>query len=125
MGRGTGVLKGWQPSAAGQSRVLSGDVDKSPQIRIERIARIASNDTRDRFRRHEMNTVKIIGVVLIVAGVLGLAYGSFSFTKETHEAKIGPLELQVKDKETVNIPAWAGVGAVVIGAVLLLVPLKR
>ena len=72
-----------------------------------------------------MNAVKIIGVVLIVAGVLGLAYGSFSFTKETHEAKIGPLELQVKDKETVNIPAWAGVGAVVIGAVLLLVPLKR
>ena len=72
-----------------------------------------------------MNTVKIIGVVLIVAGVLGLAYGSFSFTKETHEAKIGPLELQVKDKETVNIPAWAGVGAVLIGAVLLLVPLKR
>ena len=72
-----------------------------------------------------MNTVKIIGVVLIVAGVLGLAYGSFSFTKETHEAKIGPLELQVKDKETVNIPAWAGVGTVVIGAVLLLVPLKR
>jgi len=72
-----------------------------------------------------MNAVKIVGVVLIVAGVLGLAYGSFSFTKETHEAKIGPLELQVKDKETVNIPAWAGVGALVIGAVLLLVPLKR
>jgi uncharacterized membrane protein len=72
-----------------------------------------------------MNAVKMIGVVLIVAGVLGLAYGSFSFTKETHEAKIGPLELQVKDKETVNIPAWAGVGAIVIGAVLLLVPLKR
>lgn len=72
-----------------------------------------------------MNAVKIIGVVLIVAGVLGLAYGSFSFTKETHEAKIGPLELQVKDKETVNIPAWVAVGAVVIGAVLLLVPLRR
>ena len=72
-----------------------------------------------------MNAIKMIGVVLIVAGVLGLAYGSFSFTKETHEAKIGPLELQVKDKETVNIPAWASVGAIVIGAVLLLVPLKR
>lgn len=72
-----------------------------------------------------MNAVKIIGVVLIVAGVLGLVYGSFSFTKETHEAKIGPLELQVKDKETVNIPAWAAVGAIVIGTVLLLVPLKR
>jgi uncharacterized membrane protein YidH (DUF202 family) len=72
-----------------------------------------------------MNAIKMIGVVLIVAGVLGLAYGSFSFTKETHEAKIGPLELQVKDKETVNIPAWASVGAIVIGAVLLLIPLKR
>jgi hypothetical protein len=72
-----------------------------------------------------MNAAKIVGILLIVAGVLGLAFGSFSFTKETHEAKIGPLELQVKDKETVNIPAWAGVGAIVIGAVLLLVPLKR
>jgi uncharacterized membrane protein len=72
-----------------------------------------------------MNAIKMIGVVLIVAGILGLAYGSFSFTKETHEAKIGPLQLQVKDKETVNIPAWAGVGAIVIGAILLLVPLKR
>jgi uncharacterized membrane protein YidH (DUF202 family) len=72
-----------------------------------------------------MNAVKIIGVVLIVAGTLGLAYGSFSFTKETHDAKIGPLELQLKEKETVNIPVWAGVGAIVIGAALLLVPMKR
>ena len=72
-----------------------------------------------------MNAAKIVGIVLIVAGLLGLAFGSFSFTKETHEAKIGPLELQVKDKETVNIPARAGVGAIGIGAVLLLVPLKR
>lgn len=72
-----------------------------------------------------MNAVKIIGVVLIVAGTLGLAYGSFSFTKETHDAKIGPLEFQLKEKETVNIPVWAGVGAIVIGAVLLLVPMKR
>ena len=72
-----------------------------------------------------MNAVKIVGVVLLVAGILGLAYGSFSFTKETHEAKIGPLELQVKEKETVNFPVWAGVGAIVIGAVLLVVPMKR
>jgi multidrug transporter EmrE-like cation transporter len=72
-----------------------------------------------------MNAIKIVGVVLIVAGILGLVYGGFSFTKETHEAKIGPLELQVKEKETVNVPAWAGVGAIVIGAVLLLVPLRR
>ena len=72
-----------------------------------------------------MNVVKIVGIVLIVAGILGLVYGSFSFTKETHEAKIGPLELQVKEKETVNVPVWAGVGAIVAGAVLLLVPSKR
>ncbi|MGH7928356.1 MAG: hypothetical protein ACREQV_11230 [Candidatus Binatia bacterium] len=72
-----------------------------------------------------MSALKILGLVLIVAGVLALVYGSFSFTKETHEAKIGPLELQVKEKETVNIPVWAGVGGIVIGAVLLLVPGKK
>ena len=72
-----------------------------------------------------MNAIKIVGVVLIVAGILGLVYGSFSYTKETHEAKIGPLEFQVKEKETVNVPVWAGVGAIVVGKVLLLVPLKR
>jgi hypothetical protein len=72
-----------------------------------------------------MDAIKIVALVLIVAGVLGLAYGSFSFTKETHEAKIGPLELSVKEKETINIPVWAGVGAIVVGGILLLVPLKR
>jgi hypothetical protein len=72
-----------------------------------------------------MNTVKILGLALIVAGILALVYGSFSYTKETHEAKIGPLELQVKEKETVNVPIWAGVGAIVIGTVLLVVPVKR
>jgi multidrug transporter EmrE-like cation transporter len=72
-----------------------------------------------------MNAVKIVGIVLLVAGILGLVYGSFSYTKETHEAKIGPLELQVKEKETVNVPVWAGVGAIVIGAVLFLLPSKR
>jgi multidrug transporter EmrE-like cation transporter len=72
-----------------------------------------------------MNAVKIIGVALILAGTLGLAYGSFSFTKETHDAKLGPLEFQLKEKETVNIPVWAGVGAIIVGAVLLLVPIKR
>jgi hypothetical protein len=55
----------------------------------------------------------------------GACVCSFSYTKETHEAKIGPLEFQVKEKETVNVPVWAGVGAIVVGTVLLLVPLKR
>lgn len=68
-----------------------------------------------------MNAVKIMAVVLIVAGVLGLAYGSFSYTKETQEVKLGPLELSVKNKETVNIPVWAGVGAIAAGVLLLIV----
>ena len=67
-----------------------------------------------------MSSTKIVAIVLIIAGVLGLAYGRFTYTKETHDAKVGPLELSVKDKETVNVPVWAGVGAIVIGAGLLL-----
>jgi hypothetical protein len=67
-----------------------------------------------------MSSTKIIALVLIVAGALGLAYGKFTYTKDTHDAKIGPLELSVKDKETVNVPMWAGIGAIVVGAGLLL-----
>ncbi len=67
-----------------------------------------------------MNSAKIAAIVLIVAGILGLVYGSFSYTKETHEAKLGPIELSVQEKETVNIPVWAGVGAIAIGGALLL-----
>ena len=72
-----------------------------------------------------MNAIKLAAIVLMVAGILGLAYGQFSYTKETHEAKIGPLELSMKDKETVNVPVWAGVGAIIIGTVLLVVPIKK
>ena len=72
-----------------------------------------------------MSTLKIVGVVLILAGVLGLVYRGFSYTKETHEAKIGPLELQLKEKETVNVPVWAGVGAIIVGAALLLMPARK
>ena len=72
-----------------------------------------------------MNPVKIAGVVLIVAGALGLAYGSFSWTKETHQAKLGPIELSVKERQSVDVPVWAGVGAIVIGGVLLLLGNKK
>jgi hypothetical protein len=72
-----------------------------------------------------MNSTKIIAIVLIALGVLGLAYGKFSYTKETHDAKVGPIELSVKDKETVNVPVWAGVGAIVIGVGLLVAGGKR
>ncbi|KGK42137.1 hypothetical protein LH51_09435 [Nitrincola sp. A-D6] len=67
-----------------------------------------------------MNAVKIVGVLLIVAGVLGLVYGNFSYTKENHEAKIGPIEFSVQEKETINVPVWAGVGSIAIGGLLLL-----
>lgn len=73
----------------------------------------------------EMNAGKIAAIVLIVAGVLGLAYGSFSYTKETHEATLGPLKLSVKEKQTVNVPIWAGVGAIVVGGVLLLLGSRK
>jgi TRAP-type C4-dicarboxylate transport system permease small subunit len=69
-----------------------------------------------------VNSVKGIAIVLIAAGVLALAVGGFSYTKETHEAHIGSLDLSVKDKEHVNVPVWAGVAAIVIGAGFLLVP---
>jgi hypothetical protein len=68
----------------------------------------------------EMNSVKIFAIVLIVAGGLSLMYGGFTYTKETHQAKLGPVELSIKDKETVNIPVWAGVAAMAAGIILLL-----
>ena len=68
----------------------------------------------------EMSGIKILAIALIVAGVLGVMYGKFSYTKETHDAKLGPIELSFKEKQTVNIPAWAGVAAIAAGAVLLL-----
>jgi hypothetical protein len=70
----------------------------------------------------EMNALKIVGVALIVGGGLGLAYGGFSYTKETTQAQVGPLELTVQDRERVNIPIWAGVASIVVGALLLVVP---
>ncbi len=67
-----------------------------------------------------MNPIKIIGFALVVGGALGLAYGGFSYTKETHDVKLGPVEFSVKEKQEVNIPLWAGVGAIVLGGVMLL-----
>ena len=66
-----------------------------------------------------MDASRVAGIVLLIAGALALAYGSFTYTKETHETKIGPLELSVKDKRTVNIPVWLGVASLVVGGGLL------
>lgn len=72
-----------------------------------------------------MNAAKLVGILLIAAGAIGLVYGSFSYTKETEAVKLGPLELTVKEKETVNVPVWAGIGAIVIGGLLLVMGGKK
>ena len=65
-----------------------------------------------------MTAVRIVAVVLIAAGIFALAYGKFSFTS-THDTKLGPIQMSVDEKQTVNVPVWAGVGAIVIGGLLL------
>jgi len=72
-----------------------------------------------------MSPIKILALVLIVAGVVGLAYGGFTYTSESHDLKLGSLELSVKDKETFNIPVWVGAGAVAAGVLLLFVRQKN
>lgn len=68
-----------------------------------------------------MKPLKLVGIVFIIAGALALVYGGFTYTKDTHDVKVGPIEFSVKEKESVNVPVWAGVGAIAIGAFLLLV----
>lgn len=66
-----------------------------------------------------MNPTKIIGIVLIVAGCLGLAYGGFSYTKQTTGVKLGPIELKVQERETISVPLIVSAGAIAIGVYLL------
>lgn len=72
-----------------------------------------------------MNAVKLVAIVLIAGGAFGLLYGGFSYTKQTSQLKLGPLELSVQEKETVNIPVWMGVGAIVVGGLLLVFGSKK
>ena len=72
-----------------------------------------------------MNSTQMAGIVLLVAGLLGLAYGGFSYTKDSTAVKLGPIELTVKEKETVNVPLWAGIAAAVAGAGLLVMGGKK
>jgi Na+/H+ antiporter NhaC len=72
-----------------------------------------------------MHPVKVIAIVLIIGGILGLVYGGFSYTKDTTVVKLGPLELSAKEKQTVNVPMWTGVGSIVIGGLLLVFGGKR
>jgi len=72
-----------------------------------------------------VNALKILAIALVLAGVLGLVYGGFTYTKHTDQAKLGPIELSVQHKKTVNIPIWAGVGAIVVGGGLLVLARKQ
>lgn len=72
-----------------------------------------------------MNPMRIAGVILLVLGLAGLLTGGFSFTKNTTKAEIGPLKLQVQEKESVNVPQWLSVGAMLVGGVLLVMGFKR
>lgn len=69
--------------------------------------------------------MKILGIVLLAAGILALVYRGFSYTKETHEAKLGPLQVELKEKERVDVPTWGGVVLAVAGGALLLVGARK
>jgi len=66
-----------------------------------------------------MSAQKLIGIILIVGGILALVYGGFTYTKETHQTNIGPLHMEMDEKQHVNVPVWAGVAGIVVGASLL------
>lgn len=72
-----------------------------------------------------MSLQRILGIILLVAGILSLAYGGFSYTKESHKASIGPVELKVDEKKTVNIPLSVGIGFILVGGLLILIPRKQ
>ena len=72
-----------------------------------------------------MSASKLAGIILIILGCLGLAYGGFSYDKETVGAKLGPIELKVTEKKTVNVPMWAGIGAIVAGGLLLVLGSRK
>jgi hypothetical protein len=66
-----------------------------------------------------MSGSKLVGAVLLALGILALAYGGFTYTKDTDKVDVGPIHFEVKDKETVNVPLWAGVGVAIVGGILL------
>lgn len=66
-----------------------------------------------------MNIARALGIALVVVGVLGLLYGGFNYTRDTHQAKLGPLELSIVEKDRINVPVWAGAALVGVGALLL------
>jgi len=76
-------------------------------------------------KENPMSPVRILALVLIIAGVVALAAGSFSYTRDNTALKVGPMELSVKERKTVDVPVWAGIAAIVVGGVLFVLGGKR
>lgn len=72
-----------------------------------------------------MKTYTIVAITLIAVGILALVYGQFSYTRDSESARLGPIVLTVKEKQSVNIPNWAGAGTIILGAGILAFPLIR
>ena len=87
------------------------------QVRLHAHPRMKNPVQGDR----TLNALKLVAILLIVGGVLGLTYGGFSYTKDTTAVKLGPLELSVQEKETVNVPLWVGIAAIAAGGLLLVI----
>jgi hypothetical protein len=86
--------------------------------------RNAVRGSPDGDKRERWIVMRILAIGLLAGGVLALVYGGFSYTRQTHDAKLGPLEISVSEKQRVNVPVWAGVVFVVAGAGLLLTQKK-
>ncbi len=72
-----------------------------------------------------MAILRLTAILIIIGGVLALVYGSFTYTKVTQETNVGPIDLSIKEKETINIPVWTGAGAIAFGSLILLFGNKR
>ena len=70
-----------------------------------------------------MKPVAVVAVLLILAGLFGLAYGQFTYARETHDAQIGPVDIQIREREQVDVPTWVSIACVAIGGAMLLIPL--
>jgi hypothetical protein len=66
-----------------------------------------------------MNSSRVLGIILMAAGALSLAYGGFSYTKSRSEVDLGPLSFEVQERKRVDLPIWLGVGLLVAGGGIL------
>lgn len=66
--------------------------------------------------------MKLIGIVLIVIGLAGLAYGGFSWTRQKTVVDAGPIEVKTDKRESIPIPPIAGVVCLIAGIAMVVMP---